>query len=169
MCGPIPFKHVYLWCLFFEPHRTSLQSNEHVWLRKVTKLHPNASFTHMYVCICTCRCSQSVYPRVPNSVTAAQKTKANEKVWNIKQTVIVTTLARGDIAHFQKWDPLFPRLFTGILHWRSLRSSHQHVPNMCNAPHDNGTIQKESDTRPIYCALHFLLTERFHFLLLYSL
>jgi hypothetical protein len=38
-CGPLRFKLVSLWCLFFDPHVATHQSNIRVWLRKVTEEH----------------------------------------------------------------------------------------------------------------------------------
>ena len=43
----ISFKHVSLWCLLFDPHRTTYQSNVGVRFRKVTALTP--TYYNVYV------------------------------------------------------------------------------------------------------------------------
>lgn len=136
------------------PHRTTHQWNKHVWSREVTKLRPNTLFIHYMDAYAHVGCyAQNAHPRVPNSVACCRpknKSKRKRSGKPSMQIVIVTTFGKRRLRLlFSKWRPTFSqqtRLFTGLLgHWRSLRSSH----STCTQTHDNGTIQKESDTRPI--------------------
>jgi hypothetical protein len=152
MRSPSPSKHVYLWCLFFEPHRTSLQSNEHVWLRKVTKLHPNASFTHMYVCICTCRCSQSLYPRVSNSTTAP-KNKSKQKGLKYQANGYCNHIGKRWHCSFSKVRPTFPK----AVHWHSALTESLQLSSACTK-HVQCTSRQWHNTEGKWHKAHILCT-----------
>ena len=48
-CGPISFKHVSLWCLFFDPHQTTYQPNLGVQSRKRPLRHIYLMYRSVYL------------------------------------------------------------------------------------------------------------------------